>query len=328
MKNFLLLIILAIGLYACELNTLKTYKDGKIDKALRNKIDQLDDIVIASVLTNNPKKIKSIMSDVLLEKSGEKIDQLIDEMGLYIKTDDYKVLNQFYVRNTTEGSGNAVKCVENTINDYLINYKALNKEMFISVLECEGGLSDFLVTCIYGKYPDGWKINILQFGLYRINNQTAPELYMSAKKLYEKGCLVDAANYMILSSNVATPANKFWQYLNANDMKDFYDKVMSEATAKYSFPIRLDDIETHPEIFNIAPLVLEEGYFPLIEYQTEIDLQDTVQTKLENDKIHRQIADILEGIEKENTTIIYRAYNEKPDGSKQVPYYGFVRDVE
>lgn len=325
---FFLIVITAFGLQSCNVGTTGSWKDENIEQSLKNEIQSLDKKVFEAVTTNNSNLIKSIMSDKLLEKSGDNIDQLLEQASNMITTKDYKILNQFQAKNSTTGIGNTLLSGVSGLNDYVIHYQALNEEMFISLLIPKNGLDEFIVTNIYGKYPDGWKLNILQFGQYKVNGQTAPELYIKAKKEYESGYLMDAANNMFLSSRVANPANNFWQYQNEDEMKQFYETVMSEAKAKYKFPVTMDAIKTNPQIINIFPQGMQDGYFPMVEYLTNIDLKDTVSTKKENNLIHKSIGQAFKGLDKDKKFIFYKAYSQMPNGKTPVPTYGFVKELK
>lgn len=329
MKNLILLtILIAFGLQSCNVGTTGSWKDENIEQSLKNEIESLDKKVVEAVTTKNTDLLKSIMSDKLLEKSVDNIDQLIEQASSVITTTDYKVLNQFQAKNSTTGIGNTIISGVSELNDYVIHYQALNEEMFISLLISKSGRDEFIVTNIYGKYPDGWKLNILQFGQYKVNGQTAPELYSEAKSEYENGYLMDAANSMFLSSRVANPANKFWQYQKEDEMKEFYDKAMTEINSKYKFPMTLEAIESKPQILTIYPLGMADGYFPMIEYLTNLDLVDTVSTKAEFENIHVEIAKTFKGIDKDKDYIFYKAFSQMPDGKTKVPTYGFVKELE
>ncbi len=73
---------------------------------------------------------------------------------------------------------------------------------------------------------------------------------------------------------------------------------------------------------------MNEGYFPMIEYLTKIDLKDTIQTRIENDGIHKIIGDKFKGIEKDKNYIFYKAFSRMLDGKTEVPTYGFVKKLK
>ncbi|MFO7703045.1 MAG: hypothetical protein R6V37_08690, partial [Psychroflexus maritimus] len=240
--------------------------------------------------------MKTVMSDNLLEKSVDDIDQLIERVGSVILNADYRILNQFYVKNSTTGAENTVKSGVGKLNDYIINYQAPTEEMFISIIISKNVSDEIVLINIYGKYPDGWKLNILQYGQYKVNGQTAPELYSKAKEKFEKGYLIDAAHYIFLCSKVVNPARKVWQYQKENEILSLLEEIRTSISNEYIFPLTLDEIDSKPQILAIYPQRIQEGYFPMIEYVTNIDLKDTVRTKAENDKIHNVIGHTFRGI--------------------------------
>ena len=323
----LLLTIFLFGLQSCKLGTSNFVSNEKIDTQIRNEIKSLDKIVVESFFENNPKFIKGIMSDMLLKKDGDKIDDIIHKANNLVDNKEYRILDQYYVKNTSKGLSNTVMSGLNDQKDYIIHYKAENKEMFVSLIVIKNGLDEFLITNIYGKYNDGWKLNIIYIGEYTLNGMTAIELYKKAKKQYEKGYIVDAVNNMLLSSQVSKPANEYWQYQNEHEMKKFYDKVINDAKNKYHFPITLTKIDTKPELLNISPQGMNEGFFPMINYLTKIDLKDTIRTRIENDKIHNLIGTIFKGIDIDKKYIFYKAWNEIPNGKNIKPNYGFVKKM-
>jgi len=325
---FILLILATLGFQSCKVGTSGTWKDENIDQNLKNEIKTLDKKVLEAITTNNPTLLKSVMSEKLLEKSGNNIEKIIKKVNGIITNTEYDLLNQYYVKNSKTGIGNTVVSGIAGQDDYVIHYEALNEEMFISLIIPENRLDKLLITNIYGKYPDGWKLNILQFGQYIIDGKTATQHYAKAKKYYAKEYLVDAANSMFLSSQVANPANTFWKYQKEDEMKEFYNTMMSEIKSKYTFPLTIDIIKSKPQILNICPQRTQEGYFHMVEYLTKINLKDTTLTKLENDKIHRAIGQIFRGIDKDKKYLIYKAFSKMPDGKTQVPTYGFIKEMK
>ncbi len=324
----ILVILIAFVLQGCNLGTSGTWKDENIDQTLKNEIATFDQKVLEAIATKNTVLIQSIMSDKLREQSGGNIHQLLEQLGSVIKNTDYQVLNQYHVKNSKAGMSNTVMSGISGQEDYVIHYKALNEEMFISAILTKKGIDKFLITNVYGKYPDGWRLNILQFGQYTLDGKTPVQLYLEAKDDFDKDFIVDAANKMFLSLQVANPANQFWKYQKEDEMRKFQEKVMAEVLKRYTFPVVMDNIETKPEIMNINPQEMKEGYFPMVAYLTQVDLKDTIQTKKENDQIHRSIGEVFKGIDKDKKYVIYKAFNEIPNGITPVPTYGFVKETE
>lgn len=328
MKYITIILIFILGLYSCNVGTYESWSNENIDPKIKEEIKQLDEQVIRALVQNNSTKLKGYMSSGLLEQSGNDIAQLVNQVNGVITNENYRILDQFYVKSTTEGISNTVMSGINDKDDYVIHYKALNKDMFISLIISTNGMDELLITNIYGKYKNEWKLNIIQFNAYSLNGMIATELYQKAKEQYEKGYLIDATNYMFLSSQVSRPANALWKYQVEDDMKDFMDEILKEAKSKYQFPITLYEIDSKPQIINVSPKGMDEGYFPMVDYLTTIDLNDTASTRIENDKIHKSIGNIFKGLDKDKKYIFYKAWNEIPNGKDPIPNYGFAKEMK
>lgn len=325
---FLMSILIFSTLQSCKVGTSGSWSDENIDPTIKSEIRLVDSQVLKAISSNDPDLLKSNMSKMLLSESGTKLDGILNQVSNIITTDEYSILNQFMVKNSTTNIGNTVMSGISELNDYIIHYQALNVEMFISVLIPKSGNEEFIITNIYGKYSDEWKLNIFQIGQYRIDGQTAPELYTKAEEEFEKGYIVDAANSAFLYSKIVKPGNELWQYQKEKKMEDLQKKIMSSINEQYQFPLILDKIESQPKIVSVYPMVVEEGYFPMIEYITSIDLGDTTNTKRENDSIHKIIGKTFNGIDKDKKYLFYKAYSRMPDGKTQVPTYGFVKELK
>lgn len=326
--KFKLIIItfIFIAIQGCRVGTNKTWENENIKPSIKAEIKKLNDKVIMATLTNNPQMIKELMAEKLLEISGDDFEDLLSQVNSFIIDRSYYILDEYYVKNTTTGVSNTVFSGSGN-KDYILSYLALNKNMYVSLLSSENNEDEMLTTVIYGKYPEGWKINIINFGQYKIGGKTAPELYEKAKFEYSEGFLIDAANTSFLLSQALKPSSENWQYQNELEMEDFIKNIIAETKVKYQFPIMLDQIITKPEIFNFFPMRVAEGYFPMIEYVTTIDLTDTVATKNENEEMHKIIGRIFFGIDKDKDFLFYKAYNELPNGVTLVPTYGFVKKL-
>jgi hypothetical protein len=99
--------------------------------------------------------------------------------------------------------------------------------------------------------------------------------------------------------------------------------VLTDAKSKYHFPLTLDRIASKPKLLNIYPQMVEEGYFPLVVYKSDINLKDTVSLKAEYEEVKTDVKQMFTGIGKGNKYIFYQAYNVIPDGRHLVPDYTF-----
>lgn len=186
-----------------------------------------------------------------------------------------------------------------------------------------------MVLAIYGKYDDGWKLNILQMGEYSVMDQTAPEYYNVALNQYAKRNYIDAVDMIMTASQVTHPGGSIFLYLKDYEMKDTYSVILKDANTQYHLPLTLEQVKTKPQIFSISPqfaINMEpQGILPMIKYKSIIPLTDTVALKAENKGVQAAVADIFAGANKNKPGIFYRVYNKMPNEKIEVNYYTFIQ---
>lgn len=328
MQKTILLILTVLTLQSCNVGTSGTWKNDNIDKDKKEQIKVLNDKLFKAITSNDLDGVKVLMSDKLLEKDGSDLAKLINQVSSMFKSDSYRILDEYNVLNSTTGLNNTLPSGISGDNDYVINYQALNKEMYVSLLLPTGFDNEMLITVIYGNYDNQWKINILQFGQYSLFKKTAPDYYKLANESYEKSYLIDAVNYASLSKQCLRPANYFFQFQKEKEINEFYEKVMKEVNTKFTFPLTLDNIETKPKVFRIFPEMINEGFFPMVYYLSNINLNDTIALKIENEKVKQEVGRLFTGIDKDKKFVFYWAFNELPIGKKFVEHYGFIDITE
>jgi hypothetical protein len=333
MKQKLLIIILIVLMFSnCKLGTTGVWKNDHIDNDKREQINMLNDKLFKGLINNDVSTIKSLLSDSLLKKSMNNIDALISQFSNSNIATDYRILDEYYLSNPIIGNvttipswlGQPTSSEKATDNDYIIQCAALNKEMYVSAILTNGKNNDILLVVVYGRFNNDWKINILQFGQYSLFGKTSPDYYKIAKEKYEKSYLIDAVNYISIAKLSSKPAGVNFQYRLDKDINEFYEKVMKEVYSKYQFPLTLDNIPSKPKVFRIFPEMIKDGFFPMVYYISDINLNDTTALKLENEKVKKEVGQLFTGIDKDKKFVFYWAFNEIPDGQKLVEHYDFI----
>ena len=260
-----------------------------------------------------------------MEKSKSNLSNIIKQGNQRFSKNEFKILNEFYQKNTKKNTLTRVWTSLSGDHDYTIGFKALNKESFVTVGYFENDLNQVCLTLIYGKYGRKWKINIISIGTLRIMNKDAFDWYEIAKSDYEKGYLIDAANDLSLANQLLKPANEYWNYQNAKEITKYRDIVKAKIYGQFTFPLTVEYVKTKPQIFQIYPQEINEGYFPMILYTTKNSMSDTIKLSKECDELHKKIGDLFKGIDKNNKMIFYRAYRSIPNDTTEVENYGFIR---
>lgn len=315
--NYLLLIGLML-LIGCSVGT--TNWNDHIDAKSRAQIKALNDKMIEALNENNSQKLKEIFSDKLKEKVGADLDAFVAKVHDSFKTKNYTLLDEYMTNNSGIGT------VATVFNDsvYKVSFEVMSKETYISLVISDGLANKELLTCIYGKYGDDWKINVLKIGDYSYFGKTAIDFYEQAKADYAKGNLIDAVDDIVMAQQTAAPAEQLFKYNKEPEMKEFAQKIYKEANERFPMPMKVTEIKTNPQIYNIAPKPMLDGIFPMVTYISKIDLKDTVALKNENEELKKVIGTLFPGIEKGKKFVFFRAYNEIPNGKTPTDHYGFA----
>jgi hypothetical protein len=327
-----ILILLGMNLFSCHFGTSGTWINGNIKPEIKNQIDQLNKTLYSDIQKKDKAGLKQLMASVLMEKSVKLIDSLSDLGSQALSNTGYEIIDEYYTKNTTTNVPNTLISSVSNRSGYIVNYLALNEEMYVSLLKSTNPANSTMILVVYGKYGSDWKINIIQLGAYALAGYTAPDYYEAAQKLYNSGDVVDAADMIITASQIGNPGGRFFKYKTEDEMKNFYSKVVKEANTVYKFPITVGEISTKPVIFGVTPQFIgekgKEGIYPMINYKTDIQLTDTAALRIENNALQENIADIFKGIVKNNNHILYQAFDQLPGGGKQMHRYGFVQKIK
>jgi len=328
MKNLCLLLFLCAFLPGCDgSGGFVMWKNNDIDSNIRKEIRALNNDLLSALNDNNIEVIKGLMSDTLLAKANIDWEDMVLHISGLFRMEKYDIKDEYYVKNATTGVINTLPSGLSEDNDYIIRYKAMNNEMYVSLLVPQSETNELLITAVYGKYDDGWKINILRFGQYSIDKKTAPDYYRLARQCHEKSYLIDALNNMSLGMQCMRPAEDTFEYLKTKEINKFYEKLEGDVDSKYVFPFTLDKVDTKPQVFRIYPQEIDEGLFPMVLYLSTVNIDDTLALKKEYQQIKSVIGDYFEGIDKGKKYVFYRAFNEMPQEDRKVDNYGFVDQI-
>jgi hypothetical protein len=312
----------------CSTDNMGAWKNDNIDEGTRQEMKRLNTSLVNAIGEDNPPLIKSMMHEKLVEKSGKQISEYVHSISKSFQPGNFRVLEEYYIKSNSIGLVNTVPASITNDSTHSIHYLPLNKETYIALLIPGGQPNEVLVTAVYGKYHDAWKLNVLYFGQYSIMGRTAQYYYELAKKNYAFGAGIDALLYASVADRCLRPANDIWQYSNENEISVFKVKITDALNARYHFPLTLDKINTKPRLFRIYPEIIREGVFPMIQYVSSIDLKDSTALKSENEKIKKQVVELFKGINKNKKYIFYQAFNKEPDGKTQLGHFGFADRLE
>jgi hypothetical protein len=323
-----------ILLQSCQFNFNKSgvWKDDNIDPEVKNKINGLNQKLFEAFKNNDIAGAKQLMSQALIDGAGAKIDTLVNSIHSGITVPGFKVFNQFYVNNTSANAETHLFSGSGNSNDYQVDYVALNKQSYACLLLPITASSGSIMLVCYGKYDEGWKINIVYAGRRLIFGKTAPDYYAEAQDEYKKGNIINAADLISVAKDIAMPLSNYFTYENNDKMKDFYKKVVTEGNKQYNFPITVNAAGPGVQIFAITPQLIDDGpltgLIPVVKYKTNIPIKDTAALITENKKLQKVIGGIFKGITVGNNALIYQAFDTIPDGKTIVMRYGILQRLQ
>lgn len=326
MKKILFFIFISIALSACNLNTNAIYNSDKIDDQTKEEIETLRANFYKAVIDKDEKKLKTFLSPQLLLNVRENNTRLLALCTTLIDSNLNNkpiLVDEFLVK----GKANTNVRIPRRLTDskeYSLYFGTLTKKSYLLLLKRKlSNNYEILITFIFGKYSDGWKINYIHGGDYSFDELNAPQRYLNTLKDYEDGHLVNAHINMHLTEKMLQPGGDIFSYRIKKKVNKLQKNIATAIEEQYSFPTTIEEIETKPEIFQIAPEHIENTYSPMVHYLSTINLEDTVELRLEYEQIKTYIPNYFKGIN-DNKYVCYKALNKIPEEDETVDTFGFI----
>ena len=302
------------------------FQNDKIDPGIRAAIAELDKQVYKNMCENNYEALSRFFSDSLMETMNTDFAQkFMPQIQKVIKDKHYRIFDEFYIKHVKPMD--TVKISSgNGDNAYAIKFIAPYRESCLSMIVAGDSLNEVMLTLLYSNIKGKWKLSSLKGEDYSLKGRNAIDQYHYAINLEKNGYLVDAENIMALANHCNTPAGTIFNYSNAEEMKRFSDSLMNET--KLLLPYTINEMITKPRVLNIYFEVMDHKFVPMVVYQSSVNVSDTIELKKENDAMQKKMGNIFNGIDKNNSVILYRAYNDLPDGRNNPPYYGYIQRIK
>jgi hypothetical protein len=324
--KFSFIILFSLILTACSLGagTTTTLHNDEINKKTRSLIEGLDTKVIDSIKNNNVKTISEISSEAFKSElnSSDTFTQTGDNQ---FKNKSFEYRDQYLCKFNKVGDYNfTIATLKN--DPFSINLKAESNEMFISLLKSNSGVYDYLVANIYIKENNEWKLRTVSTSDYSFNKMSPLDFYENAKSLKNEGYTIPACLYMNISNKMLRPA-PFIQYKKEKEIKEFTKKLLDDVNSKYTFPIKVKEVDSNIEVCGLDVICTVEGIVPVIKYTTEINLNDGDALKTEANKISSEVLKMYPGMKETFKIFLFEAYSEIPS-DPQKTYNNFRTIIE
>jgi hypothetical protein len=291
--KLILFALVAIPLQGC-IKQPGAWRNDQISGGKRDDFHNLNEHLFNDLRSNDKNDIKFLESKEMLQDPSNL--RQIELVGNRVKIADYDIYDEYYIVNkhrNTDTVGNPSA----GINSYKMIYNGITHEMYIAMfLPKDKNLpNQEMITAIYAKYDYGWKLTSVNVNTYKINGKTAPELYQFGKEKYDKQHFADARLTLELSLQCTAP-NDYWQYQHDTDAGKLFQNAAEATVKQYRFPVIIDGVAGHPQVFRIDNQKNDHGWFPVIYYTTKVNIADTNAVKSENTQIRKAINKLLPGI--------------------------------
>ncbi len=305
----------------CTYSTTKT--NGTIDSESRTKIKNLTDRLIVEIYRGDVHKVTELYSDTLKKKFGNTTAKFVATIKSVLISTKYTFANEYLASNSEIGKTGTID-KKFTGGDYILKFPTKTKETYIALVVPEGKENQVLLTCIYGKFGEDWKLTALWASDYSFYGKNALEYYKQAQEKLAKGNLVEALSDANMSELVLSPAGEYFIYLKNEEIKAFVKSTLNKTKKKLHMPLDVGQIKTVPKIFNLGFVPTKDGICPIVAYVSKVNFSDTIALKDENNQLKEIIRSVLPGVTENKKCVYFRAYSELPEKKKEVNTYTFM----
>jgi hypothetical protein len=318
-KHIVTLFAAAIVLQGCWKKS-GTWKNEQINPSDRADFHHLNDQLLGYLKSDDNDHLKSLEARALIDDGS--VIKSVNEISNLFRKSDYKLCDEYYVVNKYKDADTILNHLPG-INNYKVRYGNVSHEMYIAFFLPKTNLANqWMIGAVFNKLSYGWKLTMLDFGMYTINGKTAPELREMAEDQFHKHYLIAAGNTIQMAYSIKRPV-AVWVYTREDSIDMSYWRIAAAVTAKIKLPIVLNTIPSHPSIFRIfaGQMDDDDGYYPKVYYQTSINISDTAAVRKENNAIMKALPAILPGIDQDTPRLLFTAFNKKPNAQENVPRY-------
>ncbi len=331
MKKGLPVLIIALILFQSCLNgQIKNgiYKNDQIDSKIRSAINANNKMAFAAISEGKLDGLDGIIWDSLkMNLNDDFKNKFIPQMSRIMKGKTYRVFADIYIQTAKAQDSCKIEAGDGD-NKWSMKISTRTKESYLSMLVTGDTLNEVMLTLVYEKIDGKWKLCNIMGEDYSLAGKNALDLYHHAQELEKKNYLIDAINFMSLSNHCLHPAGQYFLYAKQKEIKDYTDSLTNKTIAIFPFPYLMQQVKSMPTVVNLHYEVYEHQFVPFIAYQSHYFVKDTVALKGENDEIQSKIGTIFPGMDKIHPYILYRVYNDLPQGNSNPPYYGFIQKIK
>jgi len=309
--------------YYTSLNMVITKANAEIELKLRQEISEIKNELFEGIKNRDYDKVSKLISPKLFEVKDFDLKSFVNQASTLLDKHDFLIADQYLSilkKIGKESKATIVPSLTDKSKFIINNLTFFGKESYNLFLKSTNPGWQHLSFISLSKFNGKWKINIIHFGDYSINNLTAPKLYNLGKKAKSKNRLSSCVVYSWGINKFLRPA-PYLQYIDEQKYIKFVESSVSEMSAKFKFPFKIDGIT----IFGFQTETTNDvGLIPTVLYITDKDLNNPVLDE-EAKQLKDEILEKFYGLDQDFDYIIMKAYNEIPSDPKKI--YNMRRTV-
>ncbi len=327
--DIVIFVILLIALFSPVTNLyseLSRHND-EINTEIRNSVHILNERIIESIRNNEPSVMYNLFVEEVKDQGIDNIKSLYSQFSPAIEGKTFELYNEYYVVSQNWRPVQFTVLSETVADsEFYMHVNTAGNNTYISLLKSEGDFKDLVLSFIYVKMNNQWRLHVSHLGIFKIAGKTAIEWFEEAKELSGKGYNIPALLRLSIANQFIKPA-PFIQYAKEKDIIDLSNKIRTKINQKHKFPIQLSNVKNTPEVCYVEPQFVQMDLFPMIKYVTKIPLDKVSELQKEVDAITAELESIFPGITKGVSHIVYVAYSEPPTDPKR-EYQGYRLTAE
>lgn len=220
--RLLLLALAAITLQSC--NQLDSIANKDIDQSLRNTIKVKNDSLFYAMSNANNNMLLQLGTPDFGKYMHARLKKVLWAFSRKnLDINNYSVYDEFY---NTHSTAIANSVINNEERGYTFNFQNNAKETYVSMLKfTKNDTDDFLITVIYNRIGNDWKVEEIEGGQLGVHGKTAIDLFNDAKKFIERGSENRAIAYLTDAKYYLRPAGKMLIYNQEEDVLEYISRI-------------------------------------------------------------------------------------------------------
>lgn len=240
----------------------------------------------------------------------------------------YRILNEFYRNGLKKGVRVNISSGSSDRHDYVLPVIPQSDEIFVSIGYFDTPDEQMSLILLWMKVADRWLLYNISAGVLMVGHKEMMDWFDEARQHYERGKICDAGLKMMVVDHLLNKQLLPLINIHEQEVKSEAREMVSVFRKQLVFPREVEIIASRPSILQVSPFVLGDTLFPMIQYLSGIDVQDSIALNRECDSLHRVLGQIYEGIDKNNKKIIYLPFDKIPQTNQTRPLHKFYRSFE